>query len=59
VQLSQEIFKINVRVSQSPLQRKAVDFGMKGKHDDPAVGMTHLDVTAFAMNLNETEALES
>jgi hypothetical protein len=59
VQLPQESFKVDFRVPQGSLQREAVDLGVVGEHNDPAVRVTHLDVTAFAVDFNETETLES
>jgi hypothetical protein len=59
VELAQEILKADFRVSQGSFQCEAIDLRMIGEHDDPAVGMTHFDMAALAMDLDESEAFES
>ncbi|HEY4572991.1 MAG TPA: hypothetical protein VIJ26_03490 [Thermoanaerobaculia bacterium] len=59
MELTQEILKADFRVSQRSFQSEAVDLRMIGKYDDPAVGMTHLDVAALTVDLHKAEAFES
>ena len=46
------------RIAQGTLERESVNFIMAGKHYPSAVGMFHLHMAAFAVNLHETHSLE-
>lgn len=54
----QEVFRLNTRIAQRSLERKAVDLAVKRKHDSAAIGVLHLYVAAFAMNFLKPHALE-
>jgi hypothetical protein len=54
----QKLLNIDVGVAQCTFQRVTIDFVVKGKDYDAAIGMFHLHVTTFSMDFDEVKPLE-
>jgi hypothetical protein len=57
--LLEKFFNVNFGVAQRAFQRVAVKLIMVREDDYSSIGVLHLYVTAFAVNLNKPEPRES
>ena len=56
--LPEEIFYLDARVTERAFEGVAVNFVVVGKNDYSAVGVLHFDMTALAMNFYEAHSLQ-
>jgi hypothetical protein len=54
--LFEELFYLNSGIAERAFQSVSINFVVEREDDHPLVGVLHLYMTAFAMNLNEAQA---
>jgi hypothetical protein len=56
--LVQKLLQVDICVPEGSLERESIHLGVVREYDHPSIGVSHLHVTAFAVDLDKAEPRE-